>query len=466
MNCNPPVEMTPNSQFGVGVLSYFMIADEIDLTTCRMGRDGRLGPSVTVTVPGSGSLFRVRSGPVGKEAGTRLRLYLREGWAKSCCDVLEDVLVIAEFRTEAHDGPRKLVWEPGRPRLKALEGSVTSSLDTTPTADPDLWWVSELDQGQLLVDGLRVEPPWDVKYGEEPPLHGFLLNLRGGARPRLTVDRRKALNLSKAGIVGRAASQVDTLLGLSWLRFTWLWHVDPILADAASDFLGRNRVRLPIGYAEEFFSANERGIYRDELEMLRADPTMRDLALPISELGLKRSDSRALILAARSIAATDLSARLSVLNSFVSEHVAPSQTGDPAFDDVLNRQRFELAFQPPKYGVNPWERLAIYAALGVNMGAWLRERLPVVELQESAERLAQPLEALPAQDAQVRPVPSWLSRSMKRAGEAIGDWLERFSEGTQIAIVGGVIMLSSYGLLRAAEWGLRSAWQAYRSRHP
>ena len=34
----PPVQLFPNSRFGIGVLSYFMLADEITVETCRMGR--------------------------------------------------------------------------------------------------------------------------------------------------------------------------------------------------------------------------------------------------------------------------------------------------------------------------------------------------------------------------------------------------------------------------------------------
>ncbi|MFJ6623388.1 hypothetical protein ACIQOW_38210 [Kitasatospora sp. NPDC091335] len=33
---DPPVELYPNSRFGIGVLSYFMLADEIRVNTCRL----------------------------------------------------------------------------------------------------------------------------------------------------------------------------------------------------------------------------------------------------------------------------------------------------------------------------------------------------------------------------------------------------------------------------------------------
>ncbi|NBE54479.1 caspase family protein, partial [Streptomyces boluensis] len=56
---DPPVDFMPVSRFGIGVLSYFMIADELVLWTCRLGRDGRPGRLLKVTIAGPGTLFRV-----------------------------------------------------------------------------------------------------------------------------------------------------------------------------------------------------------------------------------------------------------------------------------------------------------------------------------------------------------------------------------------------------------------------
>ena len=58
---DPPVELLPNSRFGVGVLSYFMMADEISIDTCRLGRSGQPGERLHVSIAGPGSLFRIRA---------------------------------------------------------------------------------------------------------------------------------------------------------------------------------------------------------------------------------------------------------------------------------------------------------------------------------------------------------------------------------------------------------------------
>jgi len=70
------VTFYPNSQFGVGMLSYFMLADELEVDTYRLDPEGRPGELLRATISGSGSRFRVMSQGQGRESGTRVRLYL------------------------------------------------------------------------------------------------------------------------------------------------------------------------------------------------------------------------------------------------------------------------------------------------------------------------------------------------------------------------------------------------------
>ena len=78
LKCDPPIQLFPNSQFGVGVLSYFMLADEIEVETCRLNREGLPGERLQVRIPGSSGLFRVQQLGAGSDAGTRVRLYLNK----------------------------------------------------------------------------------------------------------------------------------------------------------------------------------------------------------------------------------------------------------------------------------------------------------------------------------------------------------------------------------------------------
>src|SRR5262249_23475116 len=110
---DPPVQLFPNSRFGIGVLSYFMLADEITVETCRMRRDGRPGDRLRVSIAGPGSLFRIQTVPGTAGAGTTVRLHLREGVTVSAVEKLREVLWVAEFHTDAEDGVTRQTWLPG-----------------------------------------------------------------------------------------------------------------------------------------------------------------------------------------------------------------------------------------------------------------------------------------------------------------------------------------------------------------
>ncbi len=204
----PPVELHPNSRFGIGVLSYFMLADEMRVTTCRMGVNGELGPLLEVTVFGPGHLFRiVRLKERGEEAGTRVRLYLRggeehdPGW--SCLNALERVLGIAEFPTSVTHGPRRTRWKAGQLRSRKAPGNEPFGLDASGRTVP--WQESpEGTQviwceygGGLLVDGLVVHPEArpGVLSSSRSGLTGAVVNLFGASTPqRLSADRRTVLD--------------------------------------------------------------------------------------------------------------------------------------------------------------------------------------------------------------------------------------------------------------------------------
>src|SRR4051812_27711543 len=69
---NRPSTFTRIANFGIGVFSYFMLADEIEIETCRLDIDGRPGQKLTVQISSGGSLFRMRSLGRGADAGTRI----------------------------------------------------------------------------------------------------------------------------------------------------------------------------------------------------------------------------------------------------------------------------------------------------------------------------------------------------------------------------------------------------------
>ncbi|MBF0310456.1 MAG: hypothetical protein HQL56_13095 [Magnetococcales bacterium] len=182
----------PNSQFGIGVFSYFMLAEEIDILTCRMPQ--KLGGSIQpidVTISGSGSLFRVYhsdqaiDNPHGY--GTRIRLWLNRttmkeySWSTrqiqiSAASTLKIWLWISDFHVFVKNVEDKVLfsWNPGELREDIIKKH-------HPTNLPDLWWSRS---GRFLSDGIRTDS-----------LHPCLvINLRGKQYPRLTTDRKQVTN--------------------------------------------------------------------------------------------------------------------------------------------------------------------------------------------------------------------------------------------------------------------------------
>ncbi|MFD4657451.1 hypothetical protein ACFWP2_17715 [Kitasatospora sp. NPDC058444] len=234
---DPPVELYPNSRFGIGVLSYFMLADEIRVNTCRLNATGQLGPELEVSIYGPSHLFRIaKRSEQGREPGTTVRLYLRddielaESW--SCVDVLERLLAVAEFSTSAVHFERETSWDPGvlKPR-KAPRGE-TFGLNawgaTTPWNDaPEGVQVTWCEHGgALLVDGLVVEPEGVRGVISPRGLAGAVVNLTGRMSPaKLSVDRRRVISdLSEPvrdlleAAVGEFVSRDSAVLSMGWIH--------------------------------------------------------------------------------------------------------------------------------------------------------------------------------------------------------------------------------------------------------
>lgn len=254
-----PIEFVPNSQFGIGVLSYFMISDEIEVTSCRMTDKGEPGPRFSVLIPGSGSLFQLQNLGRGERTGTKVRLYLRDDWQSDCEQVLLKWLVVAEFETEVinESADSRTVWQPGAPVLAAEDWQTKRwavvPRQFTASGDSDFWWMKDVE-GLVLADGIRVtaERPSKSRGDVNEPFQPWcsIINLRGQHRPALTVDRRKLLlpfaRDSYDLILSRHAEAAAAIEGIN---FAWLWTLageSKTAADRLVEHLSANGKRLPV----------------------------------------------------------------------------------------------------------------------------------------------------------------------------------------------------------------------------
>lgn len=388
-SANPKIEMTPNSRFGIGVLSYFMIADEIEVTTCRLDRDGNPLSRIEVSIPGSGSLFRIQTLPGDHDAGTRVRLYLRADWQGSCKRELESFLHLAEFKTEAREGTQSTVWQPSTPRDIA---------NYQRTDSPDLWWKSTINPGQVVADGISTS----FRYGfrskivlfpdrAQPP--GMLLNLRGALRPRLTVDRKGILSFDEAAAQKIVAAQLPYLAAAPWLRLTWLWQLNGGLAKIVQAYLANVDAYVPLGYLVEIGATIGAPKPNDAMLKIAKSLGVSALAYPIRVIGINNDDDAIVSQLISSHDHDTALEQLRFLDRIVGYHIfRGSPDGRTALESWSDKRiealKADAAFaQDPKV-----QRMALYTKLGFPTATWLQGMLPEVDVETVARRLEKPFD--------------------------------------------------------------------------
>ncbi|MCL2423546.1 MAG: hypothetical protein FWD11_06585 [Micrococcales bacterium] len=187
-NATPPIELWTNSRFGIGVLSYFMLAHAVEVHTTRMHRDGTLGHTYQVLIPGPGTCFRVQDLGPGTAPGTTVRLWLTgsdETTRSDAVTALEDVVAVAAFPMTAHHSVagKHAQWQPGELSEAFVNRTGLYEFDRTiASARHGIWWCT--GRGQVFCDGIVTDKPWSCH-----------VNLTGPHAPRLSVDRKQVLEM-------------------------------------------------------------------------------------------------------------------------------------------------------------------------------------------------------------------------------------------------------------------------------
>ena len=196
------IKIYPNSQFGVGVLSYFMLADHLEIETTRFEKDGKIGPIISASITGNGNLFRIASSFNNYgNCGTRIRLYLKDNLNLKLIATLEDLIRIPEYDLEVHT-------EEG---IHTREAGSTKQ-DLIPSGIENVWWCSS-ETAEVLSDGVRIGDngfKFYDHYWSEKALNcpSFLyINLKGEFKPKLSVDRKELRNWDKTRLLELVLNQ-------------------------------------------------------------------------------------------------------------------------------------------------------------------------------------------------------------------------------------------------------------------
>ncbi|MER6119290.1 caspase family protein [Streptomyces sp. NPDC001743] len=222
------LRLFPNSRFGIGVFSYFMLADEISIWTRVTDEFGRPESSrgLRVDIASSGSLFRIKESDASQPGGgTRVRLYLNSD-SLDAAQELGKYVWLCDFplRVERADGVVKR-WEEN---VLYYDGDHTSPV----RADRNVWWVP--GSGCLLVDGIwtptgTVDAPPGASFStlagrRDESMFGCVIDLRETHLPELNTSRTKILSYDKGWAAGHIRELAGQMEMPGWFSMEWLWQ--------------------------------------------------------------------------------------------------------------------------------------------------------------------------------------------------------------------------------------------------
>ncbi|MEO3773625.1 caspase family protein [Micromonospora sp. B9E7] len=301
-------DFQPISQFGIGVLSYFMIADELEVRTTRVDRRLGLQAPIRVRIRGGSDLFQISDGgqvePTG--GGSVVRLFLNPEFQEfDLAEALNRTVraptipVLFEDRT----------WHADR--LYDRNGN-----EVTPCfRSPDLAVFFHEGPGEILVNGIPIDDP------QRSRSNGCTVSLGAWAQPNLSVDRRTLLGYDEQ-VVSERIQQAATRVG-DWADASGNWLLGLFSTDIPGARLAWQRLRdrpLTVGPPMHHVEIPDSAAYRTK--PLSLVPARDGLYLRDPNLLHRRGDPHNALDAARIAAIMD------------GERPSPPP-GIPPFDDRL-----------------------------------------------------------------------------------------------------------------------------------
>ncbi|MFJ4712341.1 caspase family protein [Streptomyces sp. NPDC088785] len=220
-------DQSMNSRFGIGVFSYFMLADEVVVWTRPVDRYGiPATEALRADIQSGSGLLQInatRDPEAPERGGTRVRLYLAEATGEekraSALDTLRALLWVTEHRVSVRevgeDGTSKeFAWKPGV--LAKREGWYGAPLPLGSEGDTDAWLVQ--GEGQLLLDGVVIK--------DAPQLFGQVVNLRERHAPVPSVNRDQLLSYDEELVEQEVLDRVpDAVVACTDVSLHWLWEL-------------------------------------------------------------------------------------------------------------------------------------------------------------------------------------------------------------------------------------------------
>jgi hypothetical protein len=291
------IRVFPNSCFGIGVLSYFLLADEVEIETCWLDPKGRPSQNLHAIISSSGGLFRVMERGIGTKAGSRVRLWLRNNdRARSAIEYLDDLFWRSEFQVQIQErtsGAHDLIGARDWREYASAIGSGTrrrelrplAAAETLATHHPDVFW--SFRGGHLLSDGLRVArltrtldmealtPAADAvrRPGADVDVGFAIVDLRGEHAASLSVDRARVLSWDRDWVlrVLEDPRSSRALVRSSGVTVAWLYHrvaIPAIIDHIAISFIEANQA-----FADQF-PVHRLGLFRTDLDLVSSPPEL------------------------------------------------------------------------------------------------------------------------------------------------------------------------------------------------
>jgi hypothetical protein len=245
---DPALRLYPNSRFGIGVFSYFMLAEEVEVFTVRQDAGGSVQPGLALHLSAVSGLVAKRPLASGTpehamlgQGGTLVRLYLdRAEWAalgKSLVRLVGKMLGYTEFALSVGDGDDSVAWGSG-----ALIGNLAKAFPAFECGLTRGWWVD--DEVPLLSDGVRLPETTG----------GYLVNLCGPQQPRLNVSRNVVDTWPLDWVRDRLAEAAAGIRAWPVFSLSYLWRLttaDPRLAEAVYQQIGTGWLPVEAGNVQD-----------------------------------------------------------------------------------------------------------------------------------------------------------------------------------------------------------------------